>query len=186
MTDPVNVAPCFKPKQLKRPSKKHYKVLKNGYSCFAADVTLTFRRLKQKGQPQYDMPFRKGMIALIKWLASQDYEDYIFYPEYGSNHKLHFHGTVYYRNVLRFHAGLNDWIKTHGFVDSKGIKSDMELLRWHWYTRKDAPDNDYLYICKHNAGKQFLLIYSYVATESIFHPLEVERKNDATDYSDEN
>lgn len=108
---------------------------RNGYSCYKAYLTLTFRT---------PVDLWEGLHNLAMSLTGQKtFRDYVFYPEYGANQNFHFHGVIWYSNKLHYCSWLNAWRKHVGFTNDS-LKESSTDLAWHIYCRKDQ------YIMQHN------------------------------------
>lgn len=126
------------------------KTAHNGYMCYSAALTLTFRNA---------MPLDEAVYILTKVLTQggphkDTFKDYCFYPEYHDQGGIHFHGVVYYSNQMHYHSFLTYWRRYQGFLKNDKL---VNALGWHLYCRKHNGEFKGLRIKHHNSSKMLKL-----------------------------
>lgn len=96
-------------------------------------LTLTFRR---------DVTSREGLMLLANRLKryKNKFSRFVFYPEYGKNHKFHFHGFIQCENINQLYLSsfLGNWKRYLGFYkDSLSPYGNSDVIQWHQYCIKD-------------------------------------------------
>jgi len=109
------------------------KVERSNRKCYIAQITLTYKN---------DIGFKKGLRSLARLIVRYPtFRDYVFYPEYTVQGRLHFHGVIYYTNKLHYGTFITNWKHFYGFssvtVIRKKIGDRENLLGWHFYCRKE-------------------------------------------------
>ncbi len=106
----------------------------NGHKTYRYIITLTFK---------HPTTCTTGMYNIAYALSKQkSFHHWIFYPEFGKQSNLHFHGTIYTTNKMYFHSFLNWWKKHVGYTY---ISKENNYLEWHIYCRKEIPNNPHKY-----------------------------------------
>lgn len=122
---------------------------RRGKTCHVGRITLTFRKSVDHNEGLY-------LLCLALLRQPKSFIDYVFFPEYGANSNFHVHGTVWYTNVLHWHAFLANWKKNNGFFHvSKPGSESLTPLHWHIYCMKDQSQWKQLRINKSNLKHRF-------------------------------
>lgn len=116
---------------------------RNGYKSRQHALTLTFRE---------PMSFSRGMIILASYIRRYNFVDYVFYPEWTEQGNLHFHGTIWEKNIKQYGDFKFTWSFMYGFTKEKPIRPPYGIVGWHLYCRKDQHEVRY---------KKFMRVHKY-------------------------
>ncbi len=93
-------------------------------------VSSPYRHFRPKYLYQEDIPI------IRRWFRSFS-KHYILFTEFDDSSRIHYHGTIYIHDMIKFHKTRYAFTSRVGFVKIKQLRTPMDLLKWNFYIRKD-------------------------------------------------
>ncbi len=80
--------------------------------------------------------YAEDIPVIRRWFRKFS-KHYILFSEFDDESRLHYHGTIYINDMIKFHKTRYHMSTKVGFIKIKLLKSPLDLLRWTFYIRKD-------------------------------------------------
>ncbi len=76
-------------------------------------------------------------IPIIRRWFKKFSKHFILFAEFDESSRLHYHGTIYIHDLIKFHKTRYHFTYRVGFVKTKLLRTSNDLLKWTFYIRKD-------------------------------------------------
>lgn len=87
-----------------------------------------------------------GDKFLMRKILNRCTDHYMVYPEFDDSTRLHYHGTIIVKDIIKFHKHTKKMLKAHfNFIKLSKLKTFKDHLIWTYYMRKDWGINKVLF-----------------------------------------
>ncbi len=80
--------------------------------------------------------YNEDIRIIIRWFRKFS-KHWILFTEFDEASRIHYHGTIYIHDMIKFHKTRWYLNQKLGFVKIKLLKTVIDLLRWNMYIRKE-------------------------------------------------
>ncbi len=80
--------------------------------------------------------YNEDIPTIRRWFRTFS-KHYILFTEFDSESRIHYHGTIYINDLIKFHKTRYSFSCRVGFVKVKQLRTQLDLLKWTFYIRKD-------------------------------------------------
>lgn len=80
--------------------------------------------------------YNEDIPKIRRWFKKFS-KHFILFAEFDESSRIHYHGTIYIDDLIKFHKTRYHFQYRVGFVKTKLLRTFIDLLRWTYYIRKD-------------------------------------------------